>query len=143
MLPRLLSQMTQSFKNVLVIGGSYVGSRAAAELALALPPSHRVVLVEPHSHFQHLFVFPRVAVAEGFAHKAFIPFDGYFAAQGAAPEKGCFVRARVCQLLAGSALLDRDVGGVREVPYEYAVLATGTLLSPPGTLAVEGECWCP
>ena len=36
MLPCLLSQMTQSFKNVLIIGGSYIGSRAAAELALAL-----------------------------------------------------------------------------------------------------------
>jgi len=129
----------QPLKNVLVVGGSYVGSRAAAELALTLPSTHRVLLIEPHSHFQHLFTFPRFAVVKGHEHKAFIPFDNFFQTEGAAPEKGEVVRARVEQLLKGKATLDREVDGKREVPYEYAVVATGTKLPPPGTLKVEGK----
>ncbi|KAF8516081.1 FAD/NAD-P-binding domain-containing protein [Gautieria morchelliformis] len=129
----------QPLKNVLVIGGSYVGSRAAAELALALPSSHRVLLLEPHSHFQHLFTFPRFAVVKGHEHKAFIPFDNFFQTEGVAPEKGKMVRARVDQLLKDKAMLDREVEGATEIPYDYAVVATGTQLPPPGTLRVEGK----
>ncbi|KAF8579871.1 FAD/NAD-P-binding domain-containing protein [Ramaria rubella] len=133
--------MIQPFKNVLVVGGSYVGSRAAAELALSLPSTHRVLLIEPHSHFQHLFAFPRFAVVPGHEHKAFIPFNGFFAAEGVPAEtrKGTVVQARVEQLLKGIAILDREFEGKREVPYDYAVVATGTKLPPPGTLQVEGK----
>ena len=76
---------------------------------------------------------------KGNEHKAFIPFDHFFHAEGVAPEKGKVVRARVDQLLKGTAMLDREVDGKREIPYEYAVVATGTQLPPPGTLNVEGE----
>ena len=129
----------QPLKNVLVIGGSYVGSRAAAELALTLPSTHRVLLIEPHSHFQHLFAFPRFAVVKGHEHKAFIPFDNFFQTEGVAPEKGKVVRARVDEVLKNKATLDREVEGKREISYEYVVVATGTQLPPPGTLKVEGK----
>lgn len=37
---------------------------AAQQLAAALPPSHRVLLIEPHSHFHHLFAFASTATAK-------------------------------------------------------------------------------
>ncbi|KAK4696862.1 apoptosis-inducing factor 2, partial [Phenoliferia sp. Uapishka_3] len=38
-------------RNVIVLGGSYAGSRAAELLAKSLPSTHRVVLVDRQSHF--------------------------------------------------------------------------------------------
>lgn len=62
-------------KNVLVLGGSYAGCRAAELLANSLPSSHRVVLIDRQSHFNHLYLFPRLGVVPNQAHKAFIPYD--------------------------------------------------------------------
>jgi NADPH-dependent 2,4-dienoyl-CoA reductase/sulfur reductase-like enzyme len=65
--PRLAAlsrQMTSAeapapLKNVVVVGGSYVGLATAKELIESLPATHRVVVVEKQSHFGHLFAYPR------------------------------------------------------------------------------------
>ncbi|KZP00058.1 FAD/NAD(P)-binding domain-containing protein [Calocera viscosa TUFC12733] len=62
------------WKNVLVLGGSYGGARAARVLAEGLPPGYRVLLIERQSHFNHLYVFPRYIVVPHHEHKAFIPY---------------------------------------------------------------------
>ncbi|PWN51981.1 FAD/NAD(P)-binding domain-containing protein [Violaceomyces palustris] len=71
------SASTQT-KNVVVLGGSYGGMHAATVLAQRLPPSHRVILIERNSHFNHLYVFPRFSVLPGHEHKAFIPYTSIF-----------------------------------------------------------------
>ncbi|CAO1613769.1 unnamed protein product [Parajaminaea phylloscopi] len=71
-------------KNVVVLGGSYGGMHAATVLAQKLPPSHRVILIERNSHFNHLYVFPRFSVMKGHEHKAFIPYTSIF---GSAPKR--------------------------------------------------------
>lgn len=71
-------------KNVVVLGGSYGGMHAATVLAQKLPPSHRVILIERNSHFNHLYVFPRFSVLPGHEHKAFIPYTSIF---GTAPKR--------------------------------------------------------
>ncbi|PWN21569.1 FAD/NAD(P)-binding domain-containing protein [Microstroma glucosiphilum] len=71
-------------KNVVVLGGSYGGMHAASVLAQKLPPSHRVILIERNSHFNHLYVFPRFSVLPGHEHKAFIPYTSIF---GTAPKR--------------------------------------------------------
>jgi 2-polyprenyl-6-methoxyphenol hydroxylase-like FAD-dependent oxidoreductase len=48
-----------ALKNIIVVGGSYVGKATAQELAKIIPSTHRVLLIEPHSHFHHLFAFVR------------------------------------------------------------------------------------
>ncbi|PWN27600.1 FAD/NAD(P)-binding domain-containing protein [Jaminaea rosea] len=73
-----------STKNVVVLGGSYGGMHAASVLAQKLPPSHRVILIERNSHFNHLYVFPRFSVLQGHEHKAFIPYSSIF---GSAPKR--------------------------------------------------------
>ncbi|EPQ29158.1 uncharacterized protein PFL1_03445 [Pseudozyma flocculosa PF-1] len=65
-------------KNVVVLGGSYGGMHAATVLAQRLPPSHRLILIERNSHFNHLYVFPRFSVLPGHEHKAFIPYTSIF-----------------------------------------------------------------
>ena len=69
---------TSATKNVVVLGGSYGGMHAATVLAQRLPPSHRVILIERNSHFNHLYVFPRFSVVPGHEHKAFIPYSSIF-----------------------------------------------------------------
>lgn len=46
-------------KNVVVVGGSYVGLNTASELSKVLPEGYRVLVVEKNSHFGHLFAYPR------------------------------------------------------------------------------------
>ena len=51
--------MTNTRKNVIVVGASYVGLNTANELVKVLPAeTHRVILIDKHSHFHHLFAFP-------------------------------------------------------------------------------------
>lgn len=74
----MMKLSTESTKNVVVLGGSYGGMHAAMVLAKKLPPSHRVILVERNSHFNHLYVFPRFTVYPGHEHKAFVPYTSIF-----------------------------------------------------------------
>ncbi|BGP18292.1 hypothetical protein JCM10213v2_006352 [Rhodosporidiobolus nylandii] len=46
-------------RNVVILGGSYAGSRAAELLSRTLPSSHRVVVIDRQSHFNHLYLHPR------------------------------------------------------------------------------------
>ncbi|SJX60881.1 uncharacterized protein SRS1_12107 [Sporisorium reilianum f. sp. reilianum] len=73
-------------QNVVVLGGSYGGMHAATVLAQKLPPSHRVILIERNSHFNHLYVFPRFSVLPGHEHKAFIPYTSIFKNAPARPK---------------------------------------------------------
>jgi hypothetical protein len=132
--------------NLVVVGGSYVGSsmpnqfnsltqtnlptlhvgvNTAAQLATAFHDRFRVVLIERNSHFQHLFAFPRFAVATGVdTHKAFIPFvPGAFA--GCPPSSGIVVQASASGLKESAVQLDREVDfdgqQLRSIPYSYLV----------------------
>jgi hypothetical protein len=44
--------------------GTDESQAAAKELANVLPATHRVLLVEPHSHFHHLFAFVSVTTVD-------------------------------------------------------------------------------
>ncbi|KAJ9144646.1 Oxidoreductase [Pleurostoma richardsiae] len=125
--------MMASLKNVVVVGGSYVGLAAVKELASALPETHRLLLVEPHSHFHHLFAFPRFAIVPDHEHKAFIPYSTAFAS-AANPSLHSVVRAKAVELQPRHVVLDRDWQGSKEIPFDYLVVATGTRLPAPGTM---------
>ncbi|RMZ80925.1 hypothetical protein DV737_g2721, partial [Chaetothyriales sp. CBS 132003] len=122
--------------NIVVIGGSYVGKAAAQKLAEVVPPTHKVLLIEPHAHFHHIFTFPRFAVVPGHEHKAFIPYTNIFASTSNAH---AIVRARVLAIHPDTHTLtiDRPWLGSTKVPYEYVVIATGTSLTPPSATNEE------
>ncbi|CAN8101561.1 unnamed protein product [Discula destructiva] len=125
--------MASGLRNVIVVGGSYVGVNTAKQLADVLPATHRVLLIDPHSHFNHLFAFPRFAVLPDYEHKAFIPYTGVFAE---CPNKDHHnvVHAKVSSLKAKEVILDREWQGSKQIPFEYLVAATGTRLAAPGTM---------
>ncbi|OQD63243.1 hypothetical protein PENPOL_c010G08862 [Penicillium polonicum] len=122
--------MAISLRNIIVVGGSFVGRTTAQELARIVPATHRVLLTEPHSHFHHLFTFPRFAIVPGQEHKAFIPYSGIFNASPNPSSHGA-VQARVLSIQPTHVELDREWQGSKQVPFDYVVLATGTRLSKP------------
>ncbi|KAI9358255.1 hypothetical protein DFJ73DRAFT_908071 [Zopfochytrium polystomum] len=116
-----------SRKNVVVVGGSFVGMKAAQYLAASLPSSHHVVLVEANSHFNFLFGFTRFSVLrDHHEEKCFVPYTHVFAQH---PDMGVVVQA---------SALDRTVdagdGPTDEVPFAHLVVATGTRLQTPWTM---------
>ncbi|KAI8800397.1 hypothetical protein BJ742DRAFT_686192 [Cladochytrium replicatum] len=143
--------------NVVTIGGSYVGMNMAKELAANLPSSHRVVIVEANSHFNHLFSFPRFAVLSGHGEeKTFVPYTNLFSQHP--PGSGKVVQAKALSVHpfehhrpgspAGYVLLDRAVAledgvdATDKLPFTHLVVATGTKLqkpwSMPGTEKKDG-----
>ncbi|KAI0536849.1 hypothetical protein GGR58DRAFT_375744 [Xylaria digitata] len=128
--------MATGLRNIVVVGGSFAGAATSQGLANLLPSTHRVLLIEPHSHFHYLFAFPRFSIVPTYEHKAFIPFSGVFAA-APSPDRHHVVRARVSALHKDRVVLDREWQGVHEIPYDYLVVATGTNLRAPGTMQDE------
>ncbi|SCV74527.1 BQ2448_7556 [Microbotryum intermedium] len=130
---------TTALKNVIVVGASYVGMMAAKELMAKLDGDegkkdrYRVIVVEKQSHFSHLFAFPRFAIVPSYEHKAFIPLT--------LPSPH-LLRASVSSITAHSSLLlnrpvQLDGDKVTELPFVALVLASGTKLTPPGTMPSE------
>ncbi|KAL4776958.1 hypothetical protein BDW60DRAFT_203059 [Aspergillus nidulans var. acristatus] len=122
--------MATAIKNIIVVGGSYVGKSTAQELARVVPNTHRVLLIEPHSHFHHLFAFPRFAILPGHEHKAFIPYTSLFSS-APNPTDHAVIQARVLSVQPHHVNLDREWQGSGNIPFEYLVVATGTRLSEP------------
>ncbi|KAI2791863.1 hypothetical protein POX_c04743 [Penicillium oxalicum] len=122
-----------SLRNIIVIGGSFVGRATVQELVKIIPPTHRILLTETHSHFHHLFTFPRFAIVPGQEHKAFIPYSGLFS--GAPdPASHAVIQACVTSIQPGHVQLDREWQGSTHVPFDYVVVATGTRLSKPAAM---------
>ncbi|KAH8197572.1 hypothetical protein TruAng_008256 [Truncatella angustata] len=127
--------MAATLRNVIVVGGSYVGMATTKELASILPATHRILLVEPHSHFHHLFAFPRFAVLPSHEHKAFIPYSAAFTSAPAASQaQHAVVQARVESLRSDRVVLDREWQGSKEIPFDFLVVASGTKLQAPGSM---------
>ncbi|KAK4545935.1 hypothetical protein LTR36_002499 [Oleoguttula mirabilis] len=123
-----------ALKNVVVIGGSYVGTNVAEQLAAAAQGRFRVLLIEKNSHFQHLFAFPRFAVTTAVnTHKAFIPYTA-----GKFGQDGAVLQAAVTGISKSAVQLDRKVllDGQHQdsIPYSYLAITTGTKLTPPSSL---------
>ncbi|POY70925.1 hypothetical protein BMF94_6103 [Rhodotorula taiwanensis] len=105
-----------STKNVLVLGCSYAGARAAKLLSDTLPASHRVVVIDRQSHFNHLYLQPRVSVVPGHAPKVFVPYQNVLGTPSTSPastlshaKRHVFVSAAVTALHDGYVELDRDL----------------------------------
>lgn len=114
--------------NIVVIGGSFTGTKAVELLAKRMHATHRVILIEKNTHFQHLFAFPRFAVVPGHERMAFIPFTKMF--DSLPTGSVSLVNARAMQIHSNRVVLDRG----DPIPYDFLVLATGTSLASPGSL---------
>lgn len=127
-----------ALRNLVVVGGSYVGTNVARQLAERFHDRFRVLLIEKNSHFHHLFAFPRFAVTnEARTEKAFIPYmPGTFATAPAGA--GTVIQAKVLGIESSSVSLDRKVTldnqQVDRIPFDFLILATGTDAAPPSRM---------
>ncbi|KZT30134.1 FAD/NAD(P)-binding domain-containing protein [Neolentinus lepideus HHB14362 ss-1] len=135
-------------RNIVVVGGSYVGLKAVEFLANAMHESHNILLIEKNSHFhacallvhftsvtltlpQHLFAFPRFAVLPGYEHLAFIPYSNAFHA--CPPGSSSLIRGLVSVVSPGKVEYTEVLSSSQEkksLDYDYLVVATGTYMPP-------------
>ncbi|KAJ3335608.1 hypothetical protein HDU93_004905 [Gonapodya sp. JEL0774] len=131
-------------KNAVVIGGSFAGISAVNSLKGRLPPSHRVILIEPRSTFHFAFAFPRAAVLGGFEDSLFIPYAKLFSN----PDEGVVLRCKAVEVAPDHVVVDRPVrigpSGNADgepttvVPFEYLVYAAGATHPSPTSLSDTG-----
>lgn len=114
---------------------SEINKNTARELMTIAPATHRVLLVEPHSHFNHIFTFPRFAILSGHEHKAFVPYSGIF--NSAVQHKA--VKARATRVLSDHVEINTSWEGSRKIPFDYLVLATGTRLAAPSMMPFDDK----
>jgi NADH dehydrogenase FAD-containing subunit len=114
--------MNSDRPNIVIVGASFAGYHAARLIAGKLPPSsnHRVVVVEPHSHFHFTWVLPRFCVVDQ-EHKAFIPYGPYLSSAQAGRVQ--WIQDRVLEVDEKSIRLQ---GSGERIPYEFLVIATGS-----------------
>lgn len=72
-------------------------------------------------------------------HKAFIPYSGPFAASESSTSQHALVKAKVASLHRDRAVLDREWRGVKEIPFDYLVIATGTSLRAPANSGYDDK----
>ncbi|KIK65260.1 hypothetical protein GYMLUDRAFT_39619 [Collybiopsis luxurians FD-317 M1] len=116
----------QSKPNIVVVGGSYVGSKVVDDLVPLVHETHNIILVEKSTHFQNIFAFPRLHAVSGFEHKAFVPYTSEYFQEAhnneAIPNCTRIVTGFVTSILPDKVVLK----GGDTIPYEYLILATGT-----------------
>jgi NADH dehydrogenase FAD-containing subunit len=117
--PSRTSNEESKERNIVIIGASFAGYFAARIIATSLPPNSpfRVVVIEPHSHFNFTWVFPRFCVTKDHEHKAFIPYGKYIP-----PGLVRWVQGRVETV---ERTLVQLANGQR-IPYEFLLVATGS-----------------
>ncbi|KAG2136600.1 uncharacterized protein EDB93DRAFT_1168540 [Suillus bovinus] len=132
------STSTSPTRTVVVLGGSYGGSRAAQVLAEGMPNGWRVVLVDRNSHMNHVYNFPRYAVLAGHEHKAFIPYNN-FPSSSLSDISSCSSHVRVQATITSidnhCITLSPNPPGSRqsffELEFDYAIYALGSHLPSP------------
>ncbi|GAA5906705.1 NAD(P)/FAD-dependent oxidoreductase [Sporobolomyces salmoneus] len=97
-------------RNVVILGASYAGARAAELLSRTLPSTHRVVVIDRQSHFNHLYLHPRVSVVPGHAHKTFVPYAGVLPQESTPRSAGhVLIHASATSITDKYIELDRDL----------------------------------
>ncbi|KAF9150940.1 hypothetical protein BG015_007244 [Linnemannia schmuckeri] len=118
-------------KNIVIVGGSCVAIAAALEAKKSLPSTHRVIIIEKHSHFHYMFAFPRACVIEGWENELFVPYTNLYDS----PEKGQVIQALATNITKTHVEIDRPIEGFgTSIEYEYLIYATGARHPEPGNL---------
>ncbi|KAK5655207.1 hypothetical protein OQA88_6106 [Cercophora sp. LCS_1] len=110
-------------KTIVVVGAAFAGYFCTKQMASSLPRDgrYRIIVIEPNSHFNFTWVFPRFCVVEGHEHKAFIPYTPDFFSQ--APDGVVnWVRDKVSAVERERVLLESG----EVIAYDFLVVATGS-----------------
>ncbi|GAA5893934.1 hypothetical protein JCM6882_003132 [Rhodosporidiobolus microsporus] len=100
-------------RNIVILGASYAGARAAELLSRTLPAGFRVVVIDRQSHFNHLYLHPRFSVVPGHSEKVFIPYKGTLPTEppedGTPPARHVIIHAAVTSINEDFIEIDRDL----------------------------------
>jgi NADH dehydrogenase FAD-containing subunit len=107
-------------KNVVVVGLSWAGAKAAKELAKSLPATHRVIAICPYDYAYHTVGALRAAVQPGWETSTPVPLDRLLSG------RHVVLRGLVTAVNGESIAVDRDTEGFgSQIPFDALVLATG------------------
>ncbi|KAL0565631.1 hypothetical protein V5O48_016390 [Marasmius crinis-equi] len=125
-----------STKTIAVLGAAYGGNRAAQILAANLPEGWRIVLVDRNTHFNHVYVMPRLAVLPGHENKAFLPYTRVFWKNNPIRESPhVLLHAHVLSVHPHHAILSKAFPehGIptTRLDFDYLVYALGSQLPDP------------
>lgn len=96
-----------------------------------MPSTHRVIIIEKHSHFHYMFAFPRACVIDGWENELFVPYTKLYDS----PEKGQVIQALATNITKTHVEIDRPIEGFgTSIEYEYLIYATGARHPEPGNL---------
>ncbi|KAG2136598.1 uncharacterized protein EDB93DRAFT_1302934 [Suillus bovinus] len=125
-------------KTVVVLGGSYGGSRAAHVL-MEISDSVGVFLTsnDVPRHRNHVYNFSRYAVLAGHEHKAFIPYNNNFPSSSLSDVSSCSshvrVQATITSIENNRIILSPNLPGSQQsyLDFDYAIYALGSHLPQP------------
>ncbi|KAF0753834.1 hypothetical protein AaE_005567, partial [Aphanomyces astaci] len=125
--------MSTQPKQIVVIGGGYVGIQFAQELAKFLPASAAsITVIEKNEFTYHCVGVPRALVDPTFVKKLFIPVAN------ALPASHSKVIRGIADAIEGNEVRVRKIGDnnvvdetTSNVPFDYLILATGSSYVSP------------
>ncbi|KAM0750512.1 FAD/NAD(P)-binding domain-containing protein [Meredithblackwellia eburnea MCA 4105] len=121
--------MSAPLQNVVIIGLGIAGASAAAGLAKGLPPTHRVVAITENEYGFWPIGSLRAAVVPGWEDKTTAPVAKIF---GKGSRHIVIGSNKVVGLTGSSAKLESEHPEFGfEVPFDYAVIATGSTYAFP------------
>ncbi|CAO3637012.1 unnamed protein product [Mucor fragilis] len=117
-------------KNIVIVGGGFagigVGNALEKSLAASNDQEHRIILVEPKSHFYHAIGGLRSAVLDWDA-RIMVPYTDLFQ-----NKKNKIIKASAVQLEKNEIVLDQSVEDFGDrITFDYLILATGTHYPSP------------
>ncbi|ORY85351.1 hypothetical protein BCR35DRAFT_53716 [Leucosporidium creatinivorum] len=130
-------------KNVVVVGLGFAGLSSAKAIAAGLPATHRVVVINEYNFAYNPPASLRAATVPGWEDKVTVPLTAVFPKDSRHVVLG---GVKVVQLGAESIKLEKAVEGFgSEIPFEYAVIATGSSYATPTRIAqgaeTEADVW--
>ncbi|KAI7866706.1 hypothetical protein BDF14DRAFT_1882258 [Spinellus fusiger] len=101
------------------------------------PDTHRLIIIEEKSHFNHVFGFPRASVKTGFERDLFVPYNNFF---GGDESIGKVIQAKATKIHAHSVEIDRDIPGFgQSIEFDYMIYSTGATIPAPGHLSCTSK----
>ncbi|KAH9087795.1 hypothetical protein LEN26_019819 [Aphanomyces euteiches] len=119
-------------KQIVVIGGGYVGIQFAQKLAKQLPASlASITVIEKNEYTFHAIGIPRAYVDPSYVKKLFIPLNQALAASHTKLIRGLADTINDKEVLVRKIVDNQPEEAVTTIPYDYLIIATGSSYTSP------------
>ncbi|KAF0699349.1 Aste57867_10065 [Aphanomyces stellatus] len=119
-------------KQIVVIGGGYIGIQFAQELAKLVPASHAAItVIEKNEFTYHAMGVPRAFVDPSYVPKLFIPLAHALPASHSKVIRGMAESIEANHVLVRPIVDNQLQERTTSVPFDYLILATGSTYASP------------